>query len=378
MQWAAYSAELWYALWYAMWYAQWYALLIALLCGMLCALLCSVVCSVLCSAQCSALLCSALLLCSVLLCSVALLLCSVLLCSVALLLCSALLLCCCCCSVAAALLCCSVALLCCSALLCGTLCALLCSALLCSALLCSALPCPALLCGMLRALLCSVVCSALRSALRAALWRCFVPCSALWCAMCAPARSMPASSVSESCPLGDGGKNKRLRFRACLCPVFVASVRSRSGDVVGSQRRPRPSVAGISLGLRAIDARALRLRVVPGGGWGKKQAVSAPVFAPCPSPRSGPAAVMSWGLNVVHVRPSSAKSLWSAGISSGLRALDARALRLRVVGEKKGPAYAPVPRPSPRSGPAAVMPWAASASSTSPGDGPVGPVRGDR
>ena len=170
---------------------------------------------------------------------------------------------------------------------------------------CSALRyalCSALLCGMLRALLCSVVCSALRSALRAALWRCFVPCSALWCAMCAPARSMPASSVSESCPLGDGGKNKR--FPRLPCPVFAASVRSRSGDVVGSQRRPRPSVAGISLGLRAIDARALRLRVVPGGGWWKKQAASAPVFAPCPSPRPGPAVVMSWGLNVAHVRPS--------------------------------------------------------------------------
>ena len=180
---------------------------------------------------------------------------------------------------------------------CYVVCSVVCSAH-CSALWYAL--CSALLCGMLRALLCSVVCSALRSALRAAMWRCFVPCSALWCAMCAPARSMPASSVSESCPLGDGGKNKR--FPRLPCPVFVASVRSRSGDVVGSQRRPRPSVAGISLGLRAIDARALRLRVVPGGGWGKKQAVSAPSFAPCSSPRPGPAVVMPWSLNAVHVQ----------------------------------------------------------------------------
>ena len=48
---------------------------------------------------------------------------------------------------------------------------------------------------------------------------------------------MPAPSVSVSCPWGGGGKNKG--FRACLCPVFVVSVRSRSGDAVGSQRRPR-------------------------------------------------------------------------------------------------------------------------------------------
>ena len=44
---------------------------------------------------------------------------------------------------------------------------------------------------------------------------------------------------------------------------------------------------------------------------------------------------MPWGLSVVHARPLLVTSLWSAVISSGLRALDARALRLRVVGEKE-------------------------------------------
>ena len=150
---------------------------------------------------------------------------------------------------------------------------------------------------------------------------------------------MPAPSVSVSW-------GKKERARACLRPVSVASVRSRSGDAVGSQRRPRrlSMVPSVRPAVIAELPRARRPRPPSrcrAAVEREKTRVLAPASAPCPSPRSGPAVVMPRGLSVVRVRLPLVSPVWSAVILLSFRALDARTLRLRALPVFLRPVSAP-------------------------------------
>ena len=139
---------------------------------------------------------------------------------------------------------------------------------------------------------------------------------------------------------------EKERARACLRPVSVASVRSRSGDAVGSQRRPRrlPMVPSVRPAVIAELPRARRPRPPSrcrAAVEREKTRVLAPASAPCPSPRSGPAVVMPRGLSVVRVRLPLVSPVWSAVILLSFRALDARTLRLRALPVFLRPVSAP-------------------------------------
>ena len=139
---------------------------------------------------------------------------------------------------------------------------------------------------------------------------------------------------------------EKERARACLRPVSVASVRSRSGDAVGSQRRPRrlSMVPSVRPAVIAELPRARRPRPPSrcrAAVEREKTRVLAPASAPCPSPRSGPAVVMPRGLSVVRVRLPLVSPVWSAVILLSFRALDARTLRLRALPVFLRPVSAP-------------------------------------